>query len=426
MNEDEFYAPLPDRLQSERFLMSVIMDDGKRFLEVFDLINADDFSQEAFSHAWGWFRELTDKNKRITMYALNQAYGTHHSWEPFKSLVMGLNEGVMPMFFKDYARDVKAHADRANAQRAISRLNTAAMASAGFDEIADGIRDLFELTCAERASNGARKANLIVKDIEDMLANPITTPRYRTGLPSLDTMLKGGMRQGQLAIIAGRTGGGKTVLAMNIAVQIAGDGVPVVAFSLEMSDKDLIIRCILSETATMSEDAAKEKVRNLPLYVDETSNITARGIIAKIKLLKSRYGAKVFVVDYLQLLGTEANSRENRERIVADMSRRLKICAKEESVLVIALSQVNADGELRESKAVEQDADIVLHVVDVPETTFDPRGRKGERIETGEYDFFLRVTKHRGGEAHGPIGRAKAGNPGIPINFHKEISRFLE
>ena len=426
MNEDQSYTPLPDRLQSERFLMSVVMDDGKRFLEVFDTVSADDFSQEAFSHAWGWFREMTDKNKRITMYALNQAYGTHHSWEPFRSLVMGLNEGVMPMFLKDYARDVKAHANRANAQRAISRLHTAAMAAAGFDEIADGIRELFELTCAERASNGARKANLIVKDIEDALANPIMTPRYKTGLRSLDQMLKGGLRQGNLVIIAGRTGGGKTVLAMNLAVQMASDTIPTVAFSLEMSDKDLIIRCILSETAKLSEDDAKEKVRNLPLYVDDTSNITARGIIAKIKLLKSRYAAKVFVVDYLQLLGTESGSRENRERIVADMSRRLKVCAKEEQVLIIALSQVNADGELRESKAVEQDADVVLHVVDVPETTSDPRGRKGERIETGEYEFFIRVTKHRGGEAHGPIGRAKAGSPGIPVVFHKEISRFME
>ena len=426
MNEDQSYTPLPDRIQSERFLMSVIMDDGKRFLEVFDTVSADDFSQEAFSHAWGWFRELTDKNKRITMYALNQAYGTHHSWEPFRSLVMGLNEGVMPMFLKDYAKDVKAHANRANAQAAISRLHTAAQAAMGFDEIADGIRELFETACAEKASNGARKASLIVKDLEEALANPIMTPRYKTGLRSLDLMLKGGLRQGQLVIIAGRTGGGKTVLAMNLAVHMAGDGIPTVAFSLEMSDRDLIIRCILSETATLSEDDAKEKVRNLPLYVDDTSNITARGIIAKIKLLKSRYSAKVFIVDYLQLLGTEANSRENRERIVADMSRRLKVCAKEEGVLIIALSQVNADGELRESKAVEQDADVVLHVVDVPETREDPRGRKGERIETGEYDFFIRVTKHRGGEAHGPIGRAKQGSPGIPVNFHKQISRFLE
>ncbi|MDB6133627.1 MAG: replicative helicase [Verrucomicrobiales bacterium] len=169
-----------------------------------------------------------------------------------------------------------------------------------------------------------------------------------------------------------------------------------------------------------------ETVRNLPLWVDSTSNITARGIASKIKLLHSRHGIRVFVVDYLQLLGSEGGSRDSRERIVADMSRTLKITAKELDVVVIALSQVNADGELRESRAVEQDADVVLHVVDMPDKIQDPGNPRGPKIDGPDYEFFLRVSKQRGGEAHGPIGRVRGENPGIPLRFHKTNFRFSE
>lgn len=274
----------------------------------------------------------------------------------------------------------------------------------------EGIQRLFEDNCAETASNGFRKADAIVADIEDMLANPSRAPRYRTGFQTLDTMLKGGMTGGQLAIIAGRTGGGKTVLAMNLAVQMALDHAGVAVFSLEMSDTDLLMRCILSEGRVHGDAGAFEIVRKLPLYVDATSNVNVRTIAAKIRIMASRKGVKIVIVDYLQLIGTEANNRESRERLVADMSRRLKIAAKENNVVVIALSQVNADGELRESRAVEQDADIVLQVLDDDE---------------GE-EWFIRVCKQRGGAAHGPRSRMKEEDPGIPVRFIKESSRFIE
>ena len=420
------FRTLPDRLQSEVNLVSVIADDGRRFLEVFDAIQPSDFSQEALGIAWGWFRELTEANVPITRYELNQRYGNHHAWETYRSLLSTLADGLMPMFLKDYARDVKAHAQRAAAQAGIARLHELAQASISQEEVTDGIRDLFETHCMDSATKGARKASAIVADILDKLANPVLIPRYRTGFSSLDAMLKGGLRDGQFTVIAGRTGGGKTVLGMNILTQIAIDGVPVVAFSLEMTDEDLIMRSIMSEGRIHGEEDAIDIVRKLPLYVDDTSDITARGIVAKIKLLKSRYQAKVFLVDYLQLLGVEKGSKENRERLVADMSRRLKVCARNEKVSIIALSQVNADGEMRESKAVEQDSDVVLHVVDVAETERDPNGKRGETRETGRYNFFIRVTKQRGGRSHGPIGRVNRDAPGIPVNFYGENFRFVE
>ncbi len=423
---DAFKIKVPERFEPEANLISTIVDDDRRLLEVYDSVSASDFSQEAFSAAWGWFHELHRAGKRINLYTLKQHYGTTSDFEQLQQFLRTLADGVMPFLVKQYAADVRRHALRVRAQTEITRLALLADNATGPEEIQEGVRELFDSVCSVMETGKARKASEIVKDIEEAIANPSFTPRFPTGFPDLDKMINGGLKEGQLIIIAGRTGGGKTVLAMNIAVNAAKAGTPVVAFSLEMSAQDLVMRSIWSEGVGRGEQEAFDIVRNLPLYVDDSSNITARGITAKIKLLASRFKAKVFVVDYLQLLGTDGGSKDTRERIVADMSRSLKICAKETGVAIIALSQVNESGELRESRAIEQDADLVLHVVDVPETMPDPRNRNGPRIETGDYNFFLRVSKQRGGRAHGPISRAKAGAPGIPLNFDGPNFKFTE
>lgn len=424
--QPNFITRIPDRLEPERNLVSVVLDDGRRLLDVIDRVHAEDFSQPALQAAWEWFLILHREGTKITSYTINQRFSTHHHFATFSHLVRELSDGIMPIFVKDYARDVRAHARRVRAQSAVTRLAVTAEAATTVEEIEDGVRDLFELCCSETATKSARKAADIVADIEAALANPTLTPRFPTGFDTLDRMTGGGLKPGQLVIIAARTGGGKTVVAMNIASHVCKAGIPTVTFSLEMSAQDLVMRCIMSEGSAHGEAGAFEVVRGLPLFVDDSSNVTTRSIAAKIKLLASRHQAKVFIVDYLQLLGSDGGSRETRERIVADMSRTLKIAAKENGVVVVALSQVNADGELRESRAIEQDADLVLHIVDVPETEPDPRNRNGPRIETGEYNFFLRVSKQRGGRAHGPISRARVGAPGIPLHFDGPNFKFTE
>lgn len=407
------YRPLPNRLESEVSLLSCIIDHGQRFLEVCGTVCAADFSQEALSSAWGWIEDLTAKNQRITLYALNQNYGTHRDWKAFTDFLNshgGPMNTALPALLQDYARDVAGHSRRENALRGISKLLTEAEGSRSFEEVSEGVQELFQSTCADVATGGFRKFSEVAEEIDRRAADPKISPRYRTGFPSLDRMLsKGGMKGGQLVIVAGPTGGGKTVLAMNLLVQMAIDGVPCAAFSLEMDGVDLELRCVFSESMHRSEAEALKMVRQLPIWVDATSTITARTISARIKLMAARKGVKVFVVDYLQLIGTEKGTKDSRERIVADMSRTLKLAAKENDVTIIALSQVNADGELRESRAIEHDADIVLQI-----------------IATDEDDWFLRVCKQRGGDAHGPRSMMKEGKEGIPMRFHKEFFRFSE
>lgn len=406
---DKTYYALPDRAQSEIFLIACIVNDGRKFLEVFGLVTAADFSQEAFSAAWEWFSAMTDRNQRIDLYSLKQAYGSHPQYQNFRALLAADRDGFLESSAGQYARDVASHARREKAIRNLSRLAATAEASSSFEEIADGVQELFESTCGETAVGGFKSAAEITKRIMAKLENPKVDPRFRTGFSALDVMLKGGMKGGQLGIIGARTGGGKTVLAMNLAVQMAMDGIPAAAFSLEMSDEDLLTRCILSEGLHKSEEDAFAIIEKLPLWVDDTSNVNARTISARIKIMAARKGVKVFIVDYLQLIGTEGNSRDSRERVVADMSRKLKIAAKENNVLVLALSQLNEAGELRESRAIEQDADIVLQVVD-----------------DDDDNWFLRVCKQRGGRAHGPRARMNDKDPGIPLRFHAEHFRFSE
>ena len=420
------YTPLSDRLTSEKNLIYVVTTDPGKYLDVLGMVKASDFANESFGCAWDWCRELAEKGSPINFYSLSQAFGGHRLFQDFVNALQGNNDAVLSAHVREYAADVAGHSKRDKARRAIIRLSAMAESARGFDEIADGIRNVFDETCGDSVTKSARSFAEIVSSIEASLANPVLIPRYRTGFPTLDRKLKGGFRGGQLVIVAGRTGGGKTVLGMNFAVRAALDGAPVGAFTLEMSDEDLVMRCIMSEGVNRSEEEAMEVVRRLPGRVDSTSSITARGIAAKIKLLHSRHGIRFFVVDYLQLLGAEDGSRDSRERIVADMSRTLKITAKELDVVVIALSQVNADGELRESRAVEQDADIVLHVVDIAQKVTDPSNPRGPKIDGDEYEYFLRITKHRSGEAHGPIGRLKAETAGIPLRFRKENFRFTE
>lgn len=408
MTEQEFYT-FPQRHIAEVHLIKSILDSGHRFVEVFSIVNRADFSQEAFASAWDWFTEMTDKGLRITIYTLNQNYGSHRHFSFIHSTVSNTDEPTIPALLTQYAEDVAAHARRERIAQGIALLQTMATGGSSSTELSEGIQRLFQDTFSQSVKNSFKSAKELVSEIEEQIRNPKLVRRMKTGFPTLDKMLKGGIKPGMFVVIGGRTGGCKTVLAMNLAVQMALDGNAVAAFSLEMPAVDLLMRCILSEGIQQDEQMAFDSVRSLPLWIDDTSDITVRGICAKIQLMQALKGIRVGLVDYLQLIGPEIGSKESRERIVADMSRRLKVTAKDNQVATIALSQLNDKGEVRESRAIEQDADVVIYVMD------NPNG-----------DWFLRLCKNRGGESHGPISRVDEDSPGIPIRFHKQNFRFTE
>lgn len=236
-----------------------------------------------------------------------------------------------------------------------------------------------------------------------------------TGFVELDEILDGGLRAGQMVIIAARPGVGKSTLAVDIARHhtVREHGRAVI-FSLEMSKSELTQRVLSAEAGVRLKDMragqleeggwdslarAVGELDDAKLFLDDSADLTLMEIRAKARRLKQQHGLGLIVVDYLQLL-TSGRRVESRQQEVAEFSRQLKLLAKELEVPLIAISQLNrgveARGEgarprlsdLRESGSLEQDADIVM-LIDRP----DASNRDHERA--GEADVIL--AKHRGG-----------------------------
>lgn len=230
---------------------------------------------------------------------------------------------------------------------------------------------------------GMREVGEAIRDIA------INGPRMgiTTGLPDLDKRL-GGMHGGQLLVLAGRPGMGKSAIGIGLALHVAKqhqDGAAVV-FSLEMS-KEECFRRVASHAARVRGSALRdgqfikeetsrflrelETLKRLPFYVDDTEEVTLSQIRSRCRRVKARHGSvSLVVVDYIQLMGT-ADRRANREEQVASFSRGLKSLAKHLKCPVLALAQVNRkcedrpnkrpmSSDLRESGAIEQDADAIL------------------------------------------------------------------
>jgi replicative DNA helicase len=234
-----------------------------------------------------------------------------------------------------------------------------------------------------------------------------------TGFVDLDRLL-GGLLPGQLVVVAGRPAQGKSTLAVDFARNASIRAhLPSAIFSLEMSKPELVTR-VLSAEARIPLHLLKAgqlgehdwtklarrmgEIANAPLFIDDSADMTLPAIRAKALRLKAKHGLKLIVVDYLQLM-TSPKRTESRQQEVADLSRGLKLLAKEVDCPVVAVSQLNRGPEqrhdkrpllsdLRESGSIEQDADVVilLHRDDY----YDK-----ESPRAGEADFI--VAKHRNG-----------------------------
>ncbi len=295
-------------------------------------------------------------------------------------------------------------------------------------------RRVFEI--AERGSRsraGFRQVKDILPETVDKLdllhQSPGQLTGVTTGFNDLDRMTTG-LQPGDLIVIAGRPSMGKTTLAINIAENAAiGKGVPAAVFSMEMSAEQLTLRMISSlgrvnqshlRTGQCSDEdwsrinSAVAQLSAAPIFVDETPALTPTELRARARRLKRERGLGLVVVDYLQLMQV-SGTKENRATEISEISRGLKALAKELSVPVIALSQLNRSVEqrtekkpvmsdLRESGAIEQDADVIMMIY--REEVYDPASQR-----RGIADIIL--AKQR----NGPTGE-------VHLTFLGEYTRF--
>lgn len=255
-----------------------------------------------------------------------------------------------------------------------------------------------------------------------------------SGIGAIDS-ITGGWRNTDLVILAARPGMGKTSLALKYACEAATAGIPVGIFSLEMSSDQLATRmiCMLAgvdsmrvRNGKMSQDDMRrfsvkaDEVSQLPIFINDSASASIGQVRAEARRLKMRHGIGLLIVDYLQLM-TASSDRGNREQEISEISRGLKAIAKEQEIPVIALSQLSRAVEsrggtkrpmlsdLRESGAIEQDADIVTFLYR-PEYYGFYRDEEGADL-AGVAELIF--AKNR----HGAIDTVR-------MQFHAEYTRF--
>ena len=290
--------------------------------------------------------------------------------------------------FERYIEIVLEHSHRRKLLKASGRIELLAMA---MDKEIHSVLDEAEQTIFTASDDAIGDGLVGVTDVLEGAIERIEEIENRgtglSGLPTyftdLDNYLSG-LQEGNLAVIASRPSMGKSSLALNIGTNVAKEGKVVAFFSLEMTKEELVQRVLFSEAKVTSGDARKgqlgpekwsrvveaaSKVNNLPLYFDDAPVITVTDIRAKSRRLKSAKNLDLIIVDYLQLM--QSSSGDNRQQEIAEISRNLKNLARELKVPILALSQLNRAaearedkrprlGDLRESGAIEQDADIVM------------------------------------------------------------------
>src|SRR6056300_113305 len=293
-----------------------------------------------------------------------------------------------------------------------------------FDLLDKAESKLYEVTQGNIKRAAETAQNLVIqakKKIED-ISKREGLSGVSTGFEKLDK-LTSGWQPSDLIIIAARPGMGKTALTLSMARNMAvGQNIPVAFFSLEMSSVQLITRLISSETGLSSEklrtgklekhewEQLNVKVKDLekaPLFIDDTPSLSIFDLRAKARRLSSQHGIKLIMIDYLQLMTGGSSHGGNREQEISMISRNLKALAKELNVPVIALSQLSRAVEtrggskrpllsdLRESGAIEQDADIVSFIYRPEYYKIEEWDDEQQTPTEGQAELI--IAKHRNG-----------------------------
>ena len=299
-------------------------------------------------------------------------------------------------------------------------------------------RDILRISESRVQTQTATIKDLVKKaitTIEDFHQRQGMLTGVGTGFTDLDKMTSG-LHGGEMVVIAARPSMGKTSLAMNIAEHVAIEQrLPVGVFSLEMTSESLVLRMLCSRSRVNLRNVREGflaerdfpkltgsagKLANSPLFIDDSSALSILQLRAKARRMWQQYGIKLFVVDYLQLLHSTARRADNRQQEIADISSGIKSLAKELSVPVIVLSQLNRElereknrkprlSDLRESGAIEQDADVV-GLLYKPSSDDE---ESGSAAEEDAVPMNLLIAKQR----NGPTGD-------VNLTFLKSYTRF--
>jgi replicative DNA helicase len=388
--------PLPNNLEAERSILGAILLDNHALNAAIEKIRSEDFFLSQHRQIFERMIQLGEKRQAIDVVTLMEDLSRRGELEAAGGIayLSQLADGLPRVTnVEHYARIVKEKAVLRSLIFSASAIQEQALAAGDdADVILDRAESVIFQLAEDRVKVGLIGVKELVRDNYERLEKIFSEGRRITGLttgyPGLDNETAG-LQPSELIILAARPSMGKTALALNISENVALRlREPVAVFSLEMSKESLLLRLLASEarvdahkfrTGHMNRDdwgkvtGALTNLADAPLWIDDSASSTVMEIGAKARRLKRDRGLSLLVVDYLQLVvPTHMGRGTNRQEEVSSISRGLKGLAKELKVPVLVLSQLTRAPErddrkpqlsdLRESGAIEQDADVVLFI----------------------------------------------------------------
>jgi replicative DNA helicase len=432
----------PHSVEAEQAVLGGLMLDNSTWDAIADRLTADDFYRRDHQIIFAAIAELAGRNEPCDAVTLSQFLERRDQGAETGGLgYLGTLASNTPS-----AANIRSYADivRERAQlRGLIRIG-GEIAGSVFENDGRSVSELVDeaeqrvFQIAEGSRKGAGFAPLrdelgkLVDRLDMLHQNQGELTGVSTGFKKLDEMTAG-LQAGDLVVVAGRPSMGKTTLAINIAENAAlgKKKINVAIFSMEMSREQLAFRMVSSlgmvdqsnlRTGRYDDEdwprinSAINQMRTAPIFIDDSGALTPTEVRARARRLKREHGLGLIVIDYLQLMQV-SGTKENRATEISEISRSLKALAKELSVPVIALSQLNRSVEqrndkkpvmsdLRESGAIEQDADLIMMIY--REEVYDPNTTR-----KGQADVI--IAKQR----NGPVGE-------VLLTFLGKYTKFTD
>jgi replicative DNA helicase len=409
---------IPSNLDAERAFLSCAIQNISILNEAADYASPKLFHHPAHKRIFESALELWKEGKDCDLVTLTDAMSNAGTLELSGGAAFLTECFMAPSVtsnWREYLEILRQNHTRRLAVSAAERIIASAQNPAEAGELSEVVQKALVAVAADAESKGRIEslkevALARISAYEEIYKNKGKLIGVTTGFKPLDD-LTGGFREGQLIVIGAATKGGKTSMAVNMATRAANAGHPVGFISLEMSSGELFDRFVASyggvDVSVLSKAPTAQDIGNigraahqaslLPIYIRDEGDVNPLQLRAAMRRMCAVHKTRIIVVDYIQLL-SPTDRKDSRERQVAEASRTLKQLAKELGITIIALTQLNAEGASRESRAIEHDCDLFLVI---------------ERDDQGNWYLNIKLAR--------ACGRAS-----IPLAFRESYMRFDE
>lgn len=430
---------LPAHVEAEKSVLGALLLNDENLARISEILTPQDFYIPAHTKIYAAIVEIAQRMERLDIVTLQNELEKKGALDDIGGLMylLSLQEDIPSVgLIEQHAKIVKEKSVLRELINSATSIVTSCYSQDQDDisTILDGAeRTIFNIA-NKRTDQNFVQLNIWLKKtfqhLSDIKSNAGGLTGVSSGFRSLDTMTAG-FQPGDLIILAARPSMGKTSLALNLASNAASNGAGVGIFSLEMGAEQLTLRLLSTESgiahqnirnATITSDEWVEltnvaaRLAQMPMFIDDTAGLDLTALRTKARKLKAQSNISMLVIDYLQLLHS-SKRHENRHQEVSEISRTLKALAKELGLPIIALSQLSRAvdsrmdkrpmlSDLRESGAIEQDADVIMFLY--RDVIYNPDTEQPALSE-------LIIGKQR----NGPTGV-------VNLNFLRELTKFEE